>query len=136
MIHQLVLLTITLASYSVLGQSNSFGAASNFDIASFRAFASQATLPPRTAQPAQPIFQQQQRQQQPLFQQQQLQQQPRFQQQQLQPTLARGEVPRRAPATRQQQGARQQVGRGEAVPQDVVQTEKPKTVAILKQINE
>ena len=114
-----------------MGQSNSFGAASNFDIASFRAFASQATLPPRTAQPAQPIFQQQQRQQQPIF-----QQQPRFQQQQLQPTLARGEVPRRAPATRQQQGARQQVGRGEAVPQDVVQTEKPKTVAILKQINE
>ena len=116
-----------------MGQGNSFGAASNFDIASFRAFASQATLPPRTAQPAQPIFQQQQ---QPLFQQQQLQQQPRFQQQQLQPTLARGEVPRRAPATRQQQGARQQVGRGEAVPQDVAPTEKPKTVAILNQINE
>ena len=130
------MLTITLASYSVSGQTNSFGAASNFDIASFRAFASQATLPPRTAQPAQPIFQQQQRQQQPIFQQQQVQQQPRFQQQQLQPALARGEVPRRSNPTRQQQGARQQVGRGEAVPQDVVPTEKPKTVAILKQINE
>ena len=31
---------------------------------------------------------------------------------------------------------RHQVGRGEAVPQDVVQREEPKVVQILKQINE
>jgi len=104
-------LFVTLLSYSVTGQQFVDPADYDYsDFSNFRAVASPAALPPRDVQ-------RQARQRAPA-------------QQQFQAST-RGELPRRDDSRR---GGNP--GRGEAVPQDVQQRVAPKTVAILKQINE
>ena len=113
---QYAALAAIILSCSINGQRDSFGDYDYGDFANFREVAAPAApLPPR-----QPV----QRQREPAPQ--QFQAAPRGQ---LPP---RREEPRRSGVT----GTRGQVGRGEAVPQDVIQREEPKPIAILKQINE
>ena len=100
---------VTLLSYSVTGQQFVDPADYDYsDFSNFRAVASPAALPPRDRESRQRAPAQQQFQASP-----------------------RGELPRRDDSRR---GGNP--GRGEAVPQDVRQRVAPKTVAILKQINE
>ena len=107
-------LAVIISSYSASGQT--FGDYDYGDFANFREVAAPvAALPPR-----QPV----QRQREPAPQ--QFQAAPRGQ------IPPRREDPRRGGAS----GTRGQVGRGEAVPQDVRQREEPKPIKILKQINE
>ena len=113
---QYAAVAVIILSCSASGQRDSFGDYDYGDFANFREVQPQAApLPPR-----QPV----QRQREPAPQ--QFQAAPRGQ------IPPRREDPRRGGAT----GTRGQVGRGEAVPQDVRQREEPKPIAILKQINE
>jgi hypothetical protein len=107
---------VILLACTVSGQRTSFPDYDYSDFSNFRAVASPAALPPR-AQPRQQINPQQRQREQPI-------------RQQIQPNT-RNELP-----PRRDDGRRQQVGRGEAVPQDIEQREEPRQVAILKQINE
>ena len=116
MVLQSAILLVTIHSCLVSGQRDSFGDYDYSDFSNFRAVASPAApLPPRAVQ--------RQRDPQPSQQ---------FQ------AAPRGELPPRRESPRDFRGdsRRQQVGRGEAVPQDVEQREEPKPIAILKQINE
>ena len=99
---------VTIFACSVSGQRTSFPDYDYSDFSNFRAVASPAALPPRAVQ---------RQRDQPI-------------RQQIQPNT-RSEL-----SPRQDDGRRQQVGRGEAVPQEIEQREQPKPVAILKQINE
>ena len=101
-----MVLLVTQLSYSVYGQGN-FQFDDYSDFVGFRAVASPAVLPTSPVQ------------------------------RQRDPSLARqfqGTTPGELPQV--DGSSRHQVGRGEAVPQDVVQREKPRVVQILKQINE
>ena len=112
---QYVALVVFMLSCSAIGQQQSFGDYDYSDFANFQAVASPAAaLPPRPVQ----------RQRNPAPQQ--------FQ------AAPRGQIPPRREEPRQSgsSGTRGQVGRGEAVPQDVRQREEPKPIKILKQINE
>ena len=91
------------------GQRNFFP---DYDLSSFNAFSSAAASPPDSS-PGRPV-QRQRGQSRPL---------------QSQSSRAGEFIPPEA-------SRRQQVGRGEEVPREIVQQEQPKVVAILKQINE